>query len=67
MKSFEYFYEFSVCHYHLPFKIFDQTITHFIQGCFVPNLVEIGPVEKKFTMLVLSPLRQMRGPSFEYT
>ena len=60
MKSFEYFYEFSVCHFHLPFKkrglLFDQTWIHFIQGCSVPNLVEIGPVEKKIHYVgIISP------------
>ena len=47
----------------------------FTQGCFVPSLVEIGPVvlEKKifkfcqciFTISSLSPLGKGRGPSFE--
>ena len=48
MKSFECFYEFSVCHYHSRLKkrgfLFDQTWIAFIQECFVPNLLEIGPV-----------------------
>ena len=56
---------------------FEQTWIPFIQGCFVPSLVEIGSVvlEKKifkfcqciFAISQLSPLGKGRGPSFEQT
>ena len=57
---------------------FENTWIPFIQECFVPNLVETGPVvlEKNilkygqciFTILKLSPLETVvRGPSFEHT
>ena len=56
---------------------FEQTWIAFTQGCFVPSLVEIGPVvlEKKilkfrlciFTILKLSRFGKGRGPSFEQT
>ena len=56
---------------------FEQTWIPFIQGCFVPSLVEIGSVvlEKKifefckciFTISLLSPLGEGWGPSFEQT
>ena len=55
------FYVFSLCHYHLPLKnvcglLVDQTWIPFIQGCFVPNLVEICPVvlEKKIFLKVIN-------------
>ena len=50
---------------------FEQTWIPFTQGCFVPRLVEIGPVvlEKKilhiFTISKLSPLGKGQGLSFE--
>ena len=56
---------------------FEQTWIPISQGCFVPSLVEIGPVvlEKKifkigqciFAISFLSPLRKGRGPSLEQT
>ena len=56
---------------------FEQTWIPFTQGCFVPTLVEIGPVvlEKKtfkyfqhiFTFSLLSSLGKGRGTSFEQT
>ena len=48
----------------------------FTQGCFVPNLVEIGPAVLEmifefrqciFAISKLSPFRRGRGPSFEQT
>ena len=54
---------------------FEQTRFPFTQGCFVPSLVEIGPVvlnKKKiqvcqciFAISLLSPLGKECGPSFE--
>ena len=56
---------------------FEQTWISSTQGCFVPSLVEIGPVvleknifkyfQYNFIFSVLSPLGKRRGPSFEQT
>ena len=56
---------------------FEQIWIPITKGCFVPSLVEIGPVvfKKKifkvrqciFVISLLSPLRKWRGPSFEQT
>ena len=56
---------------------FKQTQILFTQGCFLPNLVEIGPVvlERRFFYIyqcifaisLLSPLGEWQGPSFEKT
>ena len=51
MKSFECFYEFSVCHYHSRGFLFDQAWIALIQECFVPTLVEIGPVVLEIFLL----------------
>ena len=56
---------------------FGQTWIPFTQGCFVPSLVEIGPMVLKkkiflissmhFRYFVIIPLGKWRGPSFEQT
>ena len=54
---------------------FEQTLIRFTEGCFVPSLVDIGPVvlEKKifkfrqrlFAIMYISPLEKWHGPSFK--
>ena len=52
---------------------FEQTWIPITQGCFVPTLVEIGPVVLSkvrqciFAIWLLSPLRKGQGHSFEQT
>ena len=66
--------------YYLPLEKgmhlqYEQTLILFTQVCFLPNLVEIGPVvlENKifklcqciFVISLLSPHGKRRGPSYE--
>ena len=82
-RRFLYFVNvFSIFRYYLPLEkghvpSFEQTWIPITQECFVPSLVEIGPMvfKKKifkllqciFAISLLSPLRKERGPSFAQT
>ena len=68
---------FSLFRYYLPSEKGMALHFLFTQWCFVPRLVEIGPVVLKkkifklcqciFAISLLSPLRKGRGPSFDQT
>jgi hypothetical protein len=58
-----------------PGPLFEQTWIPFIQGWFVPSMIEFGLLVLKifknfqciFTLSLLSPLEEGKSPSFEQT
>ena len=47
--------------------IWKKILIYLTQECFMPSLVETGPVVLKFTISLLSLLREGHGPAFEQT